>query len=146
VRKGGGKEGGGEGRKLVCLEEKTPDGEIPNERKLLVWPKFWDFSYCLIVPNVRGFDPPSFPPPTKFSHYDDRQRADKIVDSVEDGPIAVLLDTSVKGVGVGVGVTFDWEVAKRVQADGLPVIVAGGLELENVRACVKDVMLFGGRR
>ncbi|GMI47937.1 hypothetical protein TrCOL_g4875 [Triparma columacea] len=71
------------------------------------------------------------------------QRADKIVDSVEDGPIAVLLDTSVKGVGGGAGVTFDWEVAKRVQAYGLPVIVAGGLEPDNVRACVKDVMPFG---
>lgn len=35
------------------------------------------------------------------------QKADKIVDSVEDGPIAVLLDTSVKGVGGGAGVTFD---------------------------------------
>ena len=65
------------------------------------------------------------------------QKADKIVDSVEDGPIAVLLDTSVKGVGGGAGVTFDWEVAKRVQTYGLPVIVAGGLEPEKVRALHK---------
>ena len=75
------------------------------------------------------------------------QRADKIVDSVEDGPIAVLLDTSVKGVGGGAGVTFDWEVAKRVQTYGLPVIVAGGLEPENVRALHKiKIGVIGERK
>jgi len=46
-------------------------------------------------------------------------------------------------VGGGAGVTFDWEVAKRVQAYGLPVIVAGGLDAENVRGMVKEVMPFG---
>ena len=42
-------------------------------------------------------------------------RAKAIMDQVTSDPVAVLLDTSVKGVAGGAGVTFDWDIAKGVQ-------------------------------
>ncbi|CAN0087788.1 unnamed protein product, partial [Ectocarpus sp. 4 AP-2014] len=55
----------------------------------------------------------------------------------------VLLDTSVKGVKGGTGLPFDHEVAKLVGEAGVPVIVAGGLDPDNVEVCVIFTESFG---
>jgi phosphoribosylanthranilate isomerase len=59
------------------------------------------------------------------------------------GPVALLLDTSVAGSKGGSGVAFDWAVARRVQDEGYPVLVAGGLSPENVVEAVRAVRPFG---
>ncbi|CAM9625132.1 unnamed protein product [Pylaiella littoralis] len=56
---------------------------------------------------------------------------------------AILLDTSIKGVQGGTGLPFDHDVAKRVGEAGVPVIVAGGLNPNNVEICVIYTEGFG---
>ena len=68
---------------------------------------------------------------------------EEIVKGLTDHPAAILLDASVRGVGGGAGVSFNWDVAKYVQGCGIPVIVAGGLSGDNVEAVVKEVGPFG---
>ena len=71
---------------------------------------------------------------------------ERLLDSVTNDPAAILLDTSIKGGaagGGGTGVAFDWAIAERLQAAGLPVIVAGGLNPENVKDCVGRIGPFG---
>ena len=63
-------------------------------------------------------------------------------------PIAILLDTSIKnpangGSSGGTGITFDWNVAQQVQASGLPVMIAGGLEPNNVKDAVGRIRPWG---
>lgn len=56
------------------------------------------------------------------------------------GPACVLLDTSVKGeASGGTGVAFDWNIAALVGKgdEGVPVMLAGGLNAENVAEAVK---------
>jgi len=69
--------------------------------------------------------------------------AEKIVALLTADPLAILLDTSVQGVQGGTGATFDWDVAKAIQNLGLPVIVAGGLNAENIEEVVSDVKPWG---
>jgi len=74
--------------------------------------------------------------------------AEKILEALTTDPTAILLDTSVRGKqkrgsGGGTGVTFDWSIAETVQAAGLPVIVAGGLNPGNVGEAVKNVKMWG---
>ncbi len=45
---------------------------------------------------------------------------------------AYLLDTYSIGKRGGTGKTFDWEIAKKVKGIGVPVILSGGLNPENV--------------
>ena len=59
------------------------------------------------------------------------------------GPIAILLDTSVGGQKGGSGTQFDWTLAATVQAQGYPVIVAGGLLPSNVEDALKAARPFG---
>lgn len=68
-----------------------------------------------------------------------------ILSSVTVDPIAILLDTSIKGSkeGGGTGVTFDWGVAERLQNSGLPVLIAGGLTPHNVKDAVTSVRPWG---
>lgn len=70
---------------------------------------------------------------------------DTILESVTSDPAAILLDTSIKGKkeGGGTGQAFDWTIAERVQAAGLPVIVAGGLTADSVPDCVGLIRPFG---
>jgi phosphoribosylanthranilate isomerase len=69
--------------------------------------------------------------------------AKTVVSSLTSDPVAILLDTSVKGAKGGTGVTFDWTLAKEIQNMGLPVIVAGGLNAENVEELVVKVGPWG---
>ena len=59
------------------------------------------------------------------------------------GPVAILLDTSVGNQKGGSGAQFDWKLASAAQAQGYPVIVAGGLVPTNVEEVLKVVQPFG---
>lgn len=61
----------------------------------------------------------------------------------EGGPIALLLDTSVGNQKGGSGANFDWSLAATAQAEGFPVIVAGGLVPENVEEALAVALPFG---
>ncbi len=53
---------------------------------------------------------------------------------------AVLLDTSIDGKTGGTGAQHDWEISSEVVLHaGMPVILAGGLNPENVRDAVRSV-------
>lgn len=53
---------------------------------------------------------------------------------------AVLLDTALEGKAGGTGATHNWEVSSEIVLHaGMPVILAGGLNPENVRASIKSV-------
>jgi anthranilate synthase/indole-3-glycerol phosphate synthase/phosphoribosylanthranilate isomerase len=68
-----------------------------------------------------------------------------LLESITSDPVAILLDTSIKGSkeGGGTGVTFDWSIAEKIQSAGLPVIIAGGLTPENVEDAVSSVRPWG---
>ncbi|MFQ6040050.1 MAG: phosphoribosylanthranilate isomerase [Candidatus Poribacteria bacterium] len=55
---------------------------------------------------------------------------------------AYLLDTYVKGAMGGTGVAFDWRLATDAKRYG-PVILAGGLNPENVAKAIKQVQPYG---
>ena len=72
--------------------------------------------------------------------------ASNILKRVTSDPIAILLDTSIKGDkhgGGGTGKTFDWTIAESIQNMGLPVIIAGGLTPMNVGEAVSNVRPWG---
>ena len=71
--------------------------------------------------------------------------ADDIVDrgGMTADPLLILLDTAVGGIGGGLGKTFDWDVVRGMQARGVPVMVAGGVNVDNVEALVKGYRPFG---
>ncbi|MDN5347652.1 MAG: phosphoribosylanthranilate isomerase [Clostridia bacterium] len=69
-----------------------------------------------------------------------RVRESRVPPGIDAFPVqAVLLDTYVPGRPGGTGLTFDWEVARRVVAAGRTVILAGGLTPENVARAVAAV-------
>jgi indole-3-glycerol phosphate synthase/phosphoribosylanthranilate isomerase len=70
---------------------------------------------------------------------------ESLLESLTCDPIAILLDTSIKGnkEGGGTGVTFDWTIAEKIQNKGLPVIIAGGLTPDNVKEAVASVRPWG---
>ena len=74
-----------------------------------------------------------------------KEIAADILKKVTADPMAILLDTSIKGAkeGGGTGVTFDWSIAESLQSMGLPVIIAGGLTPENVGDAVTTVRPWG---
>jgi phosphoribosylanthranilate isomerase len=58
---------------------------------------------------------------------------------VEPGfALALMLDTAAGPYRGGSGVTFDWEVARRL-AEELPIVLAGGLTPENVGDAIARV-------
>eukprot|EP00522_Entomoneis_paludosa_P013671 CAMPEP_0172439878 /NCGR_PEP_ID=MMETSP1065-20121228/728_1 /TAXON_ID=265537 /ORGANISM="Amphiprora paludosa, Strain CCMP125" /LENGTH=649 /DNA_ID=CAMNT_0013188631 /DNA_START=251 /DNA_END=2200 /DNA_ORIENTATION=- len=70
---------------------------------------------------------------------------EQILDRLTNDPVAILLDTAIKGkdAGGGTSTTFDWNIAQAVQNAGLPVLVAGGLTSSNVADCVTNTRPFG---
>jgi len=68
-----------------------------------------------------------------------------ILNSITKDPLAILLDTAIKGqqAGGGTGVTFDHTIAERIQNAGVPVIIAGGLSPENAPESVLATRPWG---
>lgn len=84
------------------------------------------------LPNVRAY---------KAVHVHDEYSIDEArkYEKVAD---AILLDTEAKEKGQvgGTGKTHDWEVSRKiVEAVSLPVILAGGLNPDNVAEAIKKV-------
>jgi len=53
-----------------------------------------------------------------------------------------LLDTYSKGIAGGTGQTFDWSIIQRLQLQQ-PMILAGGLDPDNVEAALQQIQPFG---
>ncbi len=53
-----------------------------------------------------------------------------------------LLDTYSKGIAGGTGSTFDWSIIQQLQLQR-PMILAGGLDPDNVEEALKEVRPFG---
>jgi len=69
---------------------------------------------------------------------------DSLLSEITTDPVAILLDTSIKGTnGGGTGQTFDWTLAEQVQNAGIPVLVAGGLKPDNIGNCISQVRPWG---
>jgi len=97
-------------------------------------------AYCG-VPTIRVVDIETDPETGKAS----KDAVETLLHSVTTDPIAILLDTSIKGnkEGGGTGVTFDWSIAQQVQDGGLPVIIAGGLRVDNIKDAVGTTRPWG---
>jgi anthranilate synthase/indole-3-glycerol phosphate synthase/phosphoribosylanthranilate isomerase len=93
------------------------------------------------VPAIRVVDIATDPETGKASS----DAAEALLKSVTNDPVAVLLDTSIKGAkdGGGTGTTFDWSIAQKVQDAGLPILIAGGLTVDNVPDAVGSIRPFG---
>jgi phosphoribosylanthranilate isomerase len=56
---------------------------------------------------------------------------------------AWLLDSFITGLKGGTGKTFDWDLAVHATSLGTPVILAGGLNPDNIARAVSQVQPFG---
>jgi anthranilate synthase/indole-3-glycerol phosphate synthase/phosphoribosylanthranilate isomerase len=70
---------------------------------------------------------------------------ERILESLTSDPVAILLDTAIKGQseGGGTSTTFDWSIAERLQAQGLPVLIAGGLTADTIGYCAGKTRPLG---
>mmetsp|Transcript_8392 Transcript_8392/g.9624 ORF Transcript_8392/g.9624 Transcript_8392/m.9624 type:complete len:721 (-) Transcript_8392:104-2266(-) len=93
------------------------------------------------VPAIRVVDIDTDPKSGKASD----NAVEMILSSITKDPLAILLDTAIKGekVGGGTGVTFDHTIAERIQNSGVPVIIAGGLTPDNVQDAVLGTRPWG---
>mmetsp|Transcript_9404 Transcript_9404/g.13347 ORF Transcript_9404/g.13347 Transcript_9404/m.13347 type:complete len:690 (-) Transcript_9404:65-2134(-) len=82
----------------------------------------------------------STPSPSSSSH-----KVETILSNLTSHPLAILLDTSIKGSkeGGGTGITFDWAIAEHIQNRGLPVIIAGGLKPTNISDAIQIARPWG---
>lgn len=68
----------------------------------------------------------------RFTCYIEKLREE--IDSFANTAIAVLLDSKLPGTaGGGTGQSFDWSLASKIDR---PVILAGGLNVDNVKEAV----------
>jgi anthranilate synthase/indole-3-glycerol phosphate synthase/phosphoribosylanthranilate isomerase len=93
------------------------------------------------APAIRVVDIETDPGTGKAS----KDAVETLLKSVTTDPLAILLDTSIKGSkeGGGTGVTFDWSIAQQLQDQGLPVIIAGGLSVDNIKDAVGTIRPWG---
>lgn len=81
-------------------------------------------------------------------HVVDERNIDEALQAVEQGIDALLLDSgnptlAVKELG-GTGRVHNWQISRQiVEQASVPVFLAGGLNLGNVRAAVEQVQPFG---
>jgi len=96
---------------------------------------------CGGVPAIRVVDIEVDPETGKASET----AVETILASLTKDPLAILLDTSIKGqqTGGGTGVTFDHTIAEKIQNAGVPVIIAGGLSPENAPESVLATRPWG---
>jgi phosphoribosylanthranilate isomerase len=52
---------------------------------------------------------------------------------------AVLLDTYQKDIHGGTGKSFDWRLAIKAEESGIPVVLSGGLKIENIQEALERV-------
>ncbi len=62
----------------------------------------------------------------QIAHYKDHVRA-------------ILMDTYQKGLNGGTGKTFDWQLALKAKNIGIPLVLSGGLGLENIQEALEVV-------
>jgi len=72
------------------------------------------------------------------------ERTLSYLDSISHIADAALLDTKTKALAGGTGMVHDWEISSAIVAKSpIPVILAGGLNPDNVAASVLDVSPYG---
>lgn len=93
----------------------------------------WEYCRHIDYPIIRAI------------HIEDGASAESVCNEIEKGyricsdkDILVLLDTGAKGLWGGTGRIFDWKLAREVAAR-FPVMVAGGLNPENVGILINKV-------
>jgi phosphoribosylanthranilate isomerase len=88
-------------------------------------------------------------PVIKAVHVKPGMRAKVVIDDIAEGyrnmeprRFLCLLDTKVGESFGGTGATFNWQLAKEV-SDRFPVLVAGGLDPDNVKKLISEVHPWG---
>jgi len=88
-------------------------------------------------------------PVIKVLHVTENSTEGYMIQEIEKGLLQLpqknlvcLLDTRVQGTYGGTGIVFNWRVAEKV-ASRYPVIIAGGLNHENVAQLVEEVHPWG---
>ena len=61
----------------------------------------------------------------------------KTIENFSGAADKILLDAWVEGQEGGTGKTFDWTLAQKAKGAGIPLILAGGLNAENVQDAVQ---------
>ena len=78
------------------------------------------------------------------SSDDSKDKLLQMIESVGNSCTNILLDTRDSKVSGGTGKPFDWSAASYISKSlGIPFILAGGLNIDNVSKAVKTVMPFG---
>jgi phosphoribosylanthranilate isomerase len=88
-------------------------------------------------------------PVIKAVHVEPDMQAKDVIDDIAEGYLKMepkrficLLDTKVGESFGGTGETFNWQLAKEV-SDRFPVLVAGGLDPDNVKKLISEVHPWG---
>jgi len=93
--------------------------------------------------QFHGDEPPSFVesvPSVRIKSFRVSTRGDLAEIPEYLGKVhAVLLDTFVPGAQGGTGASFDWSLAVQAQTFRVPLVLAGGLDPDNVAGAVKTV-------